>query len=249
MNNFFETNMIVKSSQCDSISMLRPSAVLEIFQDIAEFHALEMGISAPLLTKRDGAFWVLSKSVVRFDEGGKRIRQGESIVARTWPLLPDGFRCHRQYAIRRNGEDCPIVSGVGEWVLVDTETRRLRTVETTGYPLDMEHLTDIAVERPFSRMKDILSPEEKVAERVIVSSFIDLPHHTNNIVYCTLFLDTFSVAELETMKITSLEIHYLHETREGDTVHILRRAEPDGFRFSVRSADGTTAVLAYIKTE
>ena len=108
----------------------------------------------------------------------------------------------------------------------------------------MEHVTEFAVEEPYSRLRDDFTPEEFVETRTVRSSFIDVARHTNNCVYPTLLLDTFSVAELETMDFTGFEIVYQREALEGEKISIYRRKIEDGWFFSIRKEDGATAILA-----
>ena len=61
-----------------------------------------------------------------------------------------------------------------------------------------------------------------------------------------MLLDTFSVKELESMTLKDMEISYLNESLEGESLSIYRKRKEDGYYFSIKKEDGKTAVMAYL---
>ncbi|MCQ2059910.1 MAG: thioesterase [Bacteroidaceae bacterium] len=240
--NSWQIETTVRSSQCDSMSMLRPKAILEIMQDAAEEHSKHMGVDGPTITAKDGVFWVLSRTkfVVH-----RKMRQGEPLIVKTWPMLPNEIRCHRCFTFK-DAQGNITVEGLGEWVLIDAGTRTLRKFSTVGYPMEMPHLTDLATNGKFIRLRNDFTPEEFIETRKIRSSYIDWPHHNNNTNYATLVLDTFSVKELESMNIQSMEITFLHETVENENISIYRRKTDTGYIFCIRRESGECATMISI---
>lgn len=238
MQNNYKIQKEITASLCDSHSLLKPTGILEVIQDIACDHAVILGVDSPTLIVKDNAFWVISR--VKVNIYGS-LAQDEIVEVKTWPLPPEGFRCNRHTTISKDGRK--MIAAAAEWILVDNQTHRLRRSETVSYPFEMEHYPELAIEEGFSRMRDDFTPDELFETRLVRSSFIDLAHHVNNCVYCTLMTDTFSVAELEAMKIKSFEVVYQREALEGERLSIFRRKTEDGWFFAIRKADGNTAVL------
>lgn len=235
----------VHASQCDSLSMLRPKAILDLMQDAAEMHFYQMGLGGPSMTANDKVYWVLSKTKFQVK---RKMHQGEPVFVNTWPLPPTDVRCHRCFSFKDAKGDVTI-EGFGEWVLIDSVTRSLRRVSSTSYPFDQPHLTDIVTDGTFARVRDNFTDDEFVYRRTIPSTFIDWPHHNNNANYSTLVLDTFSVSELESMNITAMEFHFLRETVENETVSIYRRKTDYGYLFCIRRENGDCASIILMNTQ
>lgn len=238
MENHLCEKKEIFASLCGTQSELRPTGMLQLIQDIATEHAYRLKVDTPSLMEKDGAFWIITRARVNIFE---KLYQSDVADAMTWPRPPEGFRCNRHTRFSKDGHLA--FASVSEWVLVDAQTHKLRRADTVSYPFEMEHYPELAVEEPFSRLRDDLTPEELFETRKVRSSFIDLAHHVNNTVYMTLMMDTFSVEEIENMFLKGFEIVYSREALEGETISIYRRRTEDGWFFSIRKEDGTTAIL------
>lgn len=211
------------------------------FQDVASRHATLLGIDDFSLLEKDNALWVVSKTKVKIN---KLPRWNDEVIVRTWPMGAEGVRCNRCYQIIKNGE--VYINGISEWVMIDATSRTLRKVETTSYPNDIDWITEKSVEERFRRFKDDFTDDDLVYKRLIRSGDIDVTHHTNNVTYITMLLDTFSVKELENMMLKDIEVSYLNESLEGEILSIYRKKKEDGCFFSVKKEDGKTAVMAFL---
>ena len=240
-NNEYILNTTVLSGQCDSLMRLRPEACFMSFQDVASRHAMFLGIDDFSLLEKDNALWVVSKTKVKINE---LPRWNDEISVRTWPMGAEGVRCNRCYQIMKDGK--VMINGITEWVIIDADTRHLRKVETTSYPNDIDWITEKSIDERFRRFKDDFTDEDLVYRRLVRSGDIDVTHHTNNVTYITMLLDTFSVKELESMTLKDMEISYLSESLEGETLSIYRKRKDDGYYFSIKKEDGKTAVMAYL---
>ena len=223
---------------------MRPQQALNMFQDVAEQHANIMGIGGHDLLEQSNALWVVTRTKTIFN---KLPKANDEITVLTWPAGANGVRCDRNYSIIKDGES--IINGISEWVIIDATTRRLRRVETTNYPTDIEWLTERAIDTPFSKLKDDFSEEDFVFEQTVRANDIDSSKHTNNVVYCTLLLNTFSVKELESMTIKEIEIAYHSESREGDTLRIYKQKRDDGYYFAIKNNQNALMTLAVLKFE
>ena len=213
--NEFTLNTTVLSGQCDSLMRFKAEAVLMSFQDVASRHAMFLGIDDFSLLEKDNAMWVVSKTKVKVN---KLPLWNDEVAIRTWPMGAEGVRCNRCYQIIRNGE--VMINAITEWVIIDATTRTLRKVETTSYPNDIDWINEKSIEEKFRRFKDDFTENDFVYKRLVRSSDIDVTHHVNNVTYITMLLDTFSVKELENMALREIEISYLNESLEGETLSI-----------------------------
>lgn len=239
--NEYILNTTVLSGQCDSLMRFKTESSFMAFQDVASRHAIFLGVDDFSLLEKDNALWVVSKTKVKIN---KLPRWNDEITIRTWPMGAEGVRCNRCYQIIKDGE--VFINGITEWVMIDATTRTLRKVETTSYPDDIDWITEKSIEERFRRFKDDFTDEELVYKRLVRSGDIDVTHHTNNVTYITMLLDTFSVKELESMNLNDIEVSYLNESLEGETLSIYRKDKEDGHYFSIKKEDGRVAVMAYL---
>ncbi len=217
-----------------------------MIQDLASQHATMLGVDDPTFKAKDNALWVISRTKMIFHEIPKWY---DVVTAKTWPLRSGAIRCERNYSITKDGK--VMIEALSEWVIIDADTRKLRKVETTHFPTDNEidWLTDRVMTTPFRKIKDDFTEDELMYSRVIRSSDIDITHHTNNAVYCAMFVDTFKVADLESWKIAEMEVAYHNESLEGETLHVYRRQKEDGYYFAIKNDKGrliTTAFMAFV---
>ena len=157
----------------------------------------------------------------------------------------EGVRCNRCYQIMKDDE--VLINAISEWVIIDASSRTLRKVETTSYPNDIDWIKEKSIEERFRRFKDDFTDEDLIYKRLVRSGDIDVTHHTNNVTYITMLLDTFSVKELEAKQWEDVEVSYLNESFEGETLSIYRKEREDGYYFSIKKDDGKVVLMAFFK--
>ena len=235
-------NTTILSGQCDSLMRFRSEAAFMTFQDMASRHSIIMGVDDFTLLEKDNAMWVVSKTKIKIN---KLPLWNEEVTVRTWPMGAEGVRCNRCYQIK-NGDEV-LINAISEWVIIDATSRTLRKVETTSYPNDVDWIQEKSIEERFRRFKDEFTDEDLVYKRLVRSGDIDVTHHTNNVTYITMLLDTFSVKELEAKQWEDIEVSYLNESFEGETLSIYRKEKEDGYYFSIKKEDGKVVLMAFFK--
>ncbi|MDE6584360.1 MAG: hypothetical protein K2K15_03060 [Anaeroplasmataceae bacterium] len=116
--------------------------------------------------------------------------------------------------------------GITAWVeccCARIETRKLLRLSEYDFEIPAEIEDDISFERFDASV-------EESRKLVVSSSYIDYSHHTNNAEYLRMIMDEFSVAQLEELKIKTVEIHYLAETKEKDELTVMK-AYKDGIHY------------------
>lgn len=241
MNNSHSKNIKVLSTYCDPILRLTPVMMLTLFEEIADEHAMELDIDAPTLRKRDKAYWVVRQVRLELNDV---IRDHDDITVKTWPAEANGFRCGRSYQIFKQNQDEPAVRAFAEWVLIDSETKKIRPANSIKSP-DIQYIKERAIETPLRRFKNIFTEDDFVYERIVRPCEIDVSHHTNNVKYCAMLLDSFSVREIEEVNIKELEIYYEAESHEGDVLRIYRKASGNGWQLAIKRGDDVVT-MAFI---
>ena len=120
MKKIFEKLYDLRTGDFDKFNHIRPSAVLDIFQDVAGRHAEEINVGHEAMKNRS-YFWVLVKTKFQIISEPEIYQK---VVVKTWPLEPNKFIYRREYTIEsETGEK--LVAGSSEWVVVHSEKRRL----------------------------------------------------------------------------------------------------------------------------
>ena len=238
----YTKEMTVGTSLCGADGKLSLSSAFALFQDIASEHARQMGLGFAQMKEKQ-AFWVTVRTRVRFY---RRPELLDAVELETWPLAPGKVRCDRCYRMREKGEIC--IEGKTEWCVVNTSTGGACALEGVFAP-DIAYSDERLLHEPYARFRHDFSDEDKVCGYTVRTGDIDLGRHMNNVAYLRLLTDSFSVAELEGMNVSEMEIMFLSSCYEGDELDIMRRKTDYGYEFGVRRNDGRYGALALIKAE
>lgn len=199
MQNTFEKRFYVRTSDFDCYNRLRPSSILDFFQDVAGEHADLLGIGREEMIKQDIA-WVLTK--IRY-ESVSDPRMFEKITVKTWPHAPQRLSFIRDYTI--SGEDGRLlVKGSSEWVLISLSRRRLVRMENP-YPL-----TDFCADQSFP--EGFLRLPRPTGEGGTLSflprfSDLDVNGHVNNIRYTDYAMQIWHPDENTPVRTMQIEFH------------------------------------------
>ena len=125
---------------------------------------------------------------------------------------------------------------------LDIESKRIRRVTTVGVNKDM--VSNRAAETiEFCEFDgENLPLTESVKVR---SQHIDFSHHTNNVEYVRMIMNTYSVAEIEALDIKEMEVIYAGQSYENDTLNI-RKIVLKNKHLAVIEKDGAPVIKCEI---
>lgn len=206
MDKIYSEKFKIRTSDFDTHGNIKPSAVLDLFQEVAGTHAKLLGIGFSDLSKK-GLLWVLVK--VKYKQLEK-ISMHQSVVVKTWPLKPSRVTMQREYVIE-DLDGNVLCIGTSDWVLMNAETRRFAPTENL-YPLK-----EFCVDRNFEdKMRKIPDFSELDALSCEISpSFcdIDMNGHVNNIRYADFVINLLNPQQ--ELKIDTFQIDF-HREIKGD---------------------------------
>ena len=222
MNEFFEKEFYLRTSDFDCRMDLAPAAIFDLFQDVAGEHARLLGIGRDVMLVSN-LIWVIVKQRYRIL---KTPKQFDRVRVRTWPLPPRRSIFQREYRITAE-DGTPLVIGSSEWVVIHSERRRLMPVGDV-YPLKDGFLEEHSFDDAFPRLSDFAGEGDG---RTLVPQFseLDMNGHVNNIKYANYIMDTLTPCENERISEMCIEYHRevqaahpltIHTKRAGDTVDI-----------------------------
>lgn len=233
-------DMRVMPSMCDENSRMSIPAMLDMFQDMAGIHADSVGIGALELEER-GLFWVVSKTRIRIMS---HPLVQEILEATTWIQPAERVSCERDWAISQNGEQVAYVRSM--WAALRRDNFR------PGHMEDFYPESDFSMappdDMPFTRMSKKFEGAEPLGEYTIRSVDIDRGGHMNNVNYIRAMLGCFTCAQIAEMDIKEIDMQFIQQCYEGDTIQFVKRPLEDGImEVWALDAEGRVCFMAAVK--
>jgi acyl-ACP thioesterase len=236
-NKKYVTDLVVNCYEVDSQKRLKPSAFMDMAQEIAYQAATALHFGYDEMQKYNGA-WVISRLHFRFLRAPV---WREHIKLFTWAKGTSGPFFLRDFEILdEKGES--LVVGTSDWVLLDTIERKLgRDPMALGLVGEDAVCHENAIEElcPKIVMPHGIEPET-VGSHTVGYSDIDFIGHTNNSKYMGWAMNAVDFGDAVSHRITDVRIGFTHETHAGDVVEIKRVVEKldNGLRYSIEGLIG-----------
>lgn len=166
----------VKSFECDRRDTLRLLTLLNLFQDIADDSANEIGIGYDYL-RTVGKAWVLIAMNVQID---RMPHLAEEITIKSWPSDFSALYTEREFEVwSADGER--IIRACSQWIVIDFATRRPMHLKDCLPEYEPIH-EKVILEDRFPKLP---APErDDYTERFLVRyDDIDRNDHANNAIY------------------------------------------------------------------
>lgn len=234
---------VMRTRDFDRARRIKPSAILDLFQEIAQVQADSMGIGSDDLAPQ-GVFWAVVRQ--KF-EVVSQPRMGEPIWARTWPYTSSRFAFQRDYQLRDDAGNL-LVKATSEWVLMNREKRAFEPL--TGH---FDESIKFCEERNFPKkarkIRDF-DTEGLEAFRVVPGeSTVDLNGHVNNACYADFVTDALAKlmpGRLDTA-VKTYQFDYRHEVLAGEPLYLYAiEPQPGDIRVKGENEDGEVAFAAEI---
>lgn len=212
MESVREESFEIKSFDVDFQQNLKPSALMQFFQEVASNHAASLGGGYDVLIERD-LFWALSRLKVEIT---RMPHWGELILIETWPCGNEGLFFRRDYIVYDKDQNI-IIRGVSGWLLVAVQTLRPQRPSQLGIVLPVNK-----GKKSLPYFPDrIATQTTKVAFRKTVAyNEIDQNLHVNNTRYLDWATDCFQLKHYQECKLTDFSLEFLSETHWGDEIEL-----------------------------
>ena len=215
-NRLWEKAYHLRASDFDAHHHIKPSAILELFQDAAGQHAECLGVGYDAMLSR-AYLWVLVRIKFQILVQPKNY---QSVKVKTWPLAPNRLNYRREYCIE-NQEGQGLIIGSSEWVVMHSERRRLVS-DPDLYPFKDHFHEEMHFEAKLERVRDF---ETTGTPYTVQPTFSDLDanHHVNNTKYANYVMDALSPVESD--EIDTFQIDFRREVLPGDLLSIHHQRE------------------------
>ena len=211
MRNIWEKSYSLRAGDFDKYDRIKPSSVLDLFQDAAGQHAEEIGVGFESMISRS-LLWVLIKVKYRVFSQPHRY---QNVKVVTWPLEPNRIIYRREFRVQDENNNILII-GSSEWVVINSKERRLVSAPdlySFAGGFHSEHMFDDNLGR-------VRSFEATETPYTVNAGFceLDVNGHVNNTKYANYVLDAVSPSENEI--IDCLQIDYHKEVLQGTQLNI-----------------------------
>lgn len=189
---------------------MRPSSFFLLFQDVATSAAETNGLGRDKMLDK-GRLWIFLRVSVRFYEYPMF---GDKVSLFTYPGPTKAvFYPRHAYMTNEEGKELARVNSL--WAVLKEDTR-----EMLMQPLPITGVEKHDNELPSPKKVEVPSDITLVSQRLISYSDLDLNKHMNNIRYVEYILDIFPTSYYTSHPLKGIDINYLHEIKEGETLSI-----------------------------
>ena len=225
----------ITSYQVDFQENIKPTNLMQLFQEAAGNHAQHLGAGYAALVE-EKLFWALSRIRVEILQLPK---WGDEIHIETWPCSLVGPFFRRDF-IFYNSQDEPICKGVSGWLLLNAETMRPQRADRLTFDLPFNE-GKLALETFPDRLNG--TAETAVFSKKILYNEIDVNNHVNNTRYLDWAMDCFDSDFYRTHQLKSYTLEFLGEMHWGDEVELL--SGQDGTSFHIQAVNRQTGKVAF----
>lgn len=202
----------INFTQCSPSGYLKYVDLCNLLQLTAAEHSILGGLSFNDMQEHHQA-WVLSRIRIEIDSLPK---WQDKVVVKTWIESLEGNKSIRNIEMSLNGKK--IVGATTFWAVFNTQLRKSEPLA-----LAHEHFEKFpenhATEKGFSRI-NILQDTNKITDRTVVLSDLDIVNHVNNTKYLEWCLDVLPLKSVLKQEVKALEMNFLRELNWNDTVEI-----------------------------
>ena len=231
MNKCFTRKIRLPASLINTKSQLGFVDAVTCLQDNMCEYFKVLGCDGITMLPICNAFFVITKTLIKFVGSAKWL---DDIELRTMVAKKSNIRVNLSNNIYCNEK--PVVLGIQEMCAVDGVERKIRTVDSTLFPKDIECIDENDL--IFSKFMVEFDECDLVKEIIIDSSHLDFYKHTNNVEYVRFILSTMTIEEIENNQIDTFEMHYINQTVWGDKLKIYKKSMGKNVYFQMITDNG-----------
>lgn len=189
------------------------------------------------------AFFVITKTKIKFHKCANWL---DEITLKTSVSDVSKIRVNLNNSVY-DRDDKICVEGIQELCAIDSDNRRLRAVDTTLFPVDIERVEGVS-ELQYSKLNFDKNEFDFKKKITIDLSNVDYYMHTNNVEYVKFCLGVLDYKIFENKALDTFEIHYVKESIIGDELDVLVKADNDNFNILiVRGEDVIVKAMLVLK--
>ena len=229
MNNIFEKEYSLRAGDFDKYDRIKPSSVLDLFQDAAGQHAVEIGVGFDDMIANE-YLWVLTR--IKFEIITAPLRY-QTVKIKTWPLAPHRLNYRREYCIE-DIDGNKLIVGSSEWVVIHSKERKLLSVPDL-YKIDGPYRDEVMFDGKLQKVRDFEVDDKAYVVNAGFSE-LDINDHVNNTKYANYVLDAINPKESDVLR--TFQIDYRKEVLQGVQLNIYHSTEDNVISAKGQNDDG-----------
>lgn len=233
----YTKQQIVGSTQVGADANLSPLGLFGMVESAITECMGRQKIDGLSLRRLYNAFWVFTKNKVQILGCA---HWGEVLTVESFISSISAAKLIVDTAVK-SGEGNLIAYSRCEMCALDVSNGRIRRTSTVGVDASFVE-TQFDMDVKFDKIDDCNG--EAVGSVTVKSTNIDSSQHTNNVEYLRFLLNTYSVAELLSHPISQIQIDYISQSYEEDTLSIYKTSTGNTDVFSVTKDEETVIKCA-----
>ena len=223
----------------DRYGRMRPTAILDIFQDLAMLHAEEIDIGQDFVIER-GVLWVVIRSKLELVAQPEHF---QVVRVRTWPHSLTSFSFMRDFTMH-DEQGRLLAKASQEWVLMDARTRKFASAKGI-YEGEVDFCEDRVFEKKARKTPAFEEGNRPI--KLMTPSFTDIdPNgHVNNAMYANFVENALEPGDRRIWK--TIQIDYRYEALPGQTFSLHTLVEDARVLFKGVSEEGTMLFAAMLE--
>lgn len=199
-------------------TQLSVMGAFRIVEDTVTEMMAALKIDGLTVKKQYNAMWVFTKNRIKLL---KPLQWGDNYSVESFITAFSLVKLYIETAIKNHSGEVVVYSKI-ELCALDLGTGRIKKTSEVG-------LNETFIKEPalmnieFTKFNDGNLPQIECV--TVRSTNIDFSHHTNNVEYVRLLLNTYSVAEILNNPIKEIEVCYISQSFENDVLQIFKSTD------------------------
>ncbi|MBP3454588.1 MAG: hypothetical protein J6M20_12885 [Clostridia bacterium] len=225
MMKTYREDVRILTKDCDLTGQWKPSAILEVMQELAGIHGTLIGVGRNALLQQ-GVVWVLTRVEVVMDRYPKI---GDTVSIETFPM-PVRRWFFPRYFIFRNEQGEEIGRAGSLWVLLDVNTRKMAKPDICAalMPDNSDLLAPLGLPATVTEVSGTL----ETGTHIPVYTDLDINGHVNNTKYMDWCCNALGIDTMKTHCLSRFDVNYNLEILPGQEIRSELRRLSNEFSFS-----------------
>ncbi len=212
----------LRFTDVDAFDNLKLSSLLSFLEESACRSADELGFGYDDIAPKHLGFIVVNWYIKLY----RNIKLGDILTVHTWPLKPRYLIFLRDFELYCGSEKVGVCTA--RWCMINTDTFAPVPV-SAFFPENFFDGYNTERSIDFRDWKiPTISSGKTVYSKLVGFSDYDHYFHVNNTKYADFMFDTFSVEELRGKTVNAVQITYVKQCKEGETI-TFSKEKRDGF--------------------
>lgn len=219
MNSYLYNKRSITTAvdEFDFLERIKPSAIMEYFQDSATLHASEIGVGFEEV-KKQNLCWVLNRLSATID---RCPTIGEDLTITTFPHAPGSVDAIRDYYIT-DADGNSLIRGTSRWCVLDIANKAIRRCSTLFRFDATQYNPEFALPTGNPQLPDIktVAGENNYNSGKVYITDLDRNGHMNNARYADIVVNSCDYDFYATHSIKSFDFNFLSEMKIDDQYNV-----------------------------